>query len=206
MAIGGANATGRWFEFTSHTTPIERFYVRNHHPTPRLEDFDGLDPANWTLTIRGGSVSNPVTLSYDDLLKLTSRTIIARMERQGDGGNLFWERQGMMDVTGGSWGLGAIGRAEWEYVPMSAIFGLVGVKEDAKAVLFWSGVDGEDMARPRCMSDIMERPDDIGVSFQPAGHDQQRHPDLPDRRGLTPATGRGSTGTAPRIPAISERA
>jgi sulfane dehydrogenase subunit SoxC len=171
MPIGGANATGRWWEFSTVVTPVERFYVRNHYPTPRLETHPEIDPANWTLTVHGASVENPVELSYEDLLAMPSRLIFATMECHGNGRNLFWEQQGMMDVSGGSWGLGAIGQAEWKYVPMSEIFARVGLKDDAKEVLFWSGVDGTDMGRPMAVADILERPDDIGLAYQMNGND-----------------------------------
>ncbi|MFN4099942.1 MAG: molybdopterin-dependent oxidoreductase [Pararhodobacter sp.] len=169
MHIGGANATGRWFEFNSLVTPVEQFYVRNHYPTPRAADFDELDTANWKLTIHGASVENPVELSYEDLLKLPSRNIFATMECHGNGRNLFWEQQGMMDVAGGPWGMGAVGLAEWTYVPMSVIFDLIGLKDDAVEVLFHSGVDGEDMRRPMPVADILERPDDIGIAYKMNG-------------------------------------
>jgi sulfane dehydrogenase subunit SoxC len=169
MPIGGANATGRWFDYTSLITPVEQFYVRNHYPTPTAEDFPELDPANWSVRIHGASVENPVELSYDDLLALPARSIIATMECHGNGRNLFWEQQGMMDVAGGPWGLGAVGQAEWKYVPMSVIFDLVGLKDDAVEVLFESGVDGADMRRPMPVADILERPDDIGLAYMMNG-------------------------------------
>jgi DMSO/TMAO reductase YedYZ molybdopterin-dependent catalytic subunit len=171
MPIGGANATGRWYNFSTFVTPIEQFYIRNHYPTPLVESHDALEKANWTLRIHGASVENPVELSYDDLMRLPSRTIFATMECHGNGRNLFWEQDGMMDVTGGPWGLGAIGQAEWKYVPMSVIFDLVGLKDDAVEVLFWSGVDGADTGRPMPVADILERPDDIGLAYQMNGVD-----------------------------------
>lgn len=169
MPIGGANSTGRWFEFSSLVTPVEQFYVRNHYPTPRAADYPELETANWRLKIHGASVANPIELTYEDLLKLPSRNIFATMECHGNGRNLFWEQQEMMDVTGGPWGLGAVGLAEWTYVPMSVIFDQVGLKADAVEVLFHSGIDGEDMRRPMAVADILERPDDIGIAYQMNG-------------------------------------
>lgn len=171
MPIGGANATGKWFEFSTFVTPVERFYVRNHYPTPRAELGHDMDPANWSIEIHGDAVENPTTLTYEDLLKLPSRLIFATMECHGNGRNLFWEQQGMMDVAGGPWGLGAIGQAEWKYVPMSVIFDLVGLRDNAREVLFWSGVDGTDMGRPMPVADILERPDEIGLAYQMNGND-----------------------------------
>jgi sulfane dehydrogenase subunit SoxC len=102
---------------------------------------------------------------------LPARNIFATMECHGNGRNLFWEQENMMDVGGGSWGLGAVGQAEWKYVPMSVIFDLVGLKDDAVEALFHSGVDGEDMRRPMPVADILERPDDIGLAYKINGID-----------------------------------
>jgi DMSO/TMAO reductase YedYZ molybdopterin-dependent catalytic subunit len=75
-----------------------------------------------------------------------------------------------MKVAGGNWVLGAVGQAEWQYVPLSHIFGLVGLKKDAKSALFWSGVDGNDMGRPMPVADILSRPDDIGICYKMNGN------------------------------------
>jgi sulfane dehydrogenase subunit SoxC len=66
--------------------------------------------------------------------------------------------------------LGAVGQAEWQYVPMSEIFARVGVKPDAKTVLFWSGVDGNDMGRPMPYADVVALQHDMGVCFAMNGN------------------------------------
>ena len=151
-------------------TPVEEFYVRNHYPTPLVEQKPVLDPKNWKLKIHGNGIERPIEISYDELMKMPSRTIIATMECHGNGRSLFWEQQGHDKVAGGNWVLGAVGQAEWQYVPMSHIFALVGIKPNAKSVLFWSGVDGNDMGRPMPASDITSRPDDIGICFKMNGN------------------------------------
>jgi DMSO/TMAO reductase YedYZ molybdopterin-dependent catalytic subunit len=93
------------------------------------------------------------------------------MECHGNARTIFWEQLGMRDVTGGNWVMGAIGLAEWRYVPMSHILGLVGLKPTAKACLFWSGVDGADMGRPLPIRELIERGDDIGICYQMNGND-----------------------------------
>jgi DMSO/TMAO reductase YedYZ molybdopterin-dependent catalytic subunit len=78
-------------------------------------------------------------------------------------------------VTGNGWGLGGVGMAEWEYVPMSHILGLVGLKPNAKAVLFWSGVDGKmpntesDTGRPIPIGELHDRANEIGLAFKMNG-------------------------------------
>ena len=132
-------------------TPVEEFFVRNHYPTPTVEQKPELARDKWRLKVHGPSVERPFEIGYDDLLKMPSRTIIATMECHGNGRSLFWEQGGFtgQQVAGGNWVLGAIGQAEWQYVPMSEIFARCGVKPDALTVLFWSGMDGAELAA-RC--------------------------------------------------------
>ena len=106
-------------------------------------------------------------------MKLPSRSIIATMECHGNGRSLFWEQGGIHRTAGGRRQLGCWARsaqAEWQYVPMSAIFARCGVKPDALTVLFWSGVDGTDMGRPMPYGEVAARADDIGVCFAMNGN------------------------------------
>ena len=118
-------------------------------------------------------------ITYDDLLRMPSRSIMATMQCAGNGRSLFWEQQGMLadpeKVSGNGWGLGGLGLAEWQYVPMNHILGLVGLKPNAKAVLFWSGVDGKapntesDTGRPTPIGEFLSRGDDIGLAYKMNG-------------------------------------
>lgn len=170
--IGATVRTGPWHQFDTLVTPIEQFYVRNHYPTPTAESHPQLRAENWRLQIHGASVERPVTLTYEDLLRLPSRSMFATMECHGNARTLFWEQQKMKDVAGGNWGMGAVGLAEWRYVPMSEIFSLVGLRSNAVEVLFWSGVDGAgDIGRPMPVKDILERPNEIGLAYKMNGLD-----------------------------------
>jgi sulfane dehydrogenase subunit SoxC len=114
---------------------------------------------------------------------MPSRSIISTMECAGNGRSLFWEQQNMVsgatEVTGTGWGLGGIGQADWQYVPMSHILGLVGIKSNAKAVLLWSGVDNKDnipgaegdRGRPLPMEVVRMHADAIGLAFKMNGYD-----------------------------------
>jgi DMSO/TMAO reductase YedYZ molybdopterin-dependent catalytic subunit len=170
LNIGATVRSGNYWNFSTYMTPVEEFYVRNHYPTPLPEARPALDPRNWKLKVHGNAVERAVEIGYEDLLKMPSRTVIATMECHGNGRSLFWEQQEMKDVAGGNWVLGAIGQAEWQIVPISHILGLVGLKRDAKSVLFWSGVDGNDMGRPMPVSELTSRGDDIGVCFRMNGN------------------------------------
>jgi len=170
LNIGATVRSGNYWDFTTFMTPVEEFYIRNHYPTPMVEQKPILDPKNWKMKVHGNAVDRSIEITYDDLIKMPSRTIIATMECHGNGRSLFWEQQDQMKVAGGNWVLGAVGQAEWQYVPLSHIFGMVGLKKDAKSALFWSGVDGSDMGRPMPIADILSRPNDIGICYKMNGN------------------------------------
>lgn len=173
LNIGATVRSGRYWDFTTFITPVEEFYVRNHYPTPTAQAKPELARENWRLRIHGESIENPMEIGYEDLLKMPARSIIAAIMCHGNGRNLFWESNGYSheQVSGGSWVLGAIGLAEWRYVPISHILDMAGVKDNAVTALFWSGVDGNDMGRPMPISELRERGDDIGLAFQMNGND-----------------------------------
>ncbi|MDX2258353.1 MAG: molybdopterin-dependent oxidoreductase [Hyphomicrobiaceae bacterium] len=172
LNIGATVRSGNYWNYSTYMTPVEEFYVRNHYPTPLVEQKPELARENWRLKIHGASVERPIEIGYEDLVKMPSRTIIATMECHGNGRTLFWEQGGFTgkEVAGGNWVLGAIGQAEWRYVPMAEIFARVGVKPNAKTVLFWSGVDGNDMGRPMPFADVLAQQNDLGICYAMNGN------------------------------------
>lgn len=200
--LNPTNQGGAWWNFDTYITPLEQFYIRNEYPTPRAELDARVDPRHWRLRIHGDAVERPIDIGYDDLLRMPSRSLISVMQCAGNGRSLFWEQQDMLaapeKVTGNGWGLGGVGLAEWQYVPMSHILGLVGLKPNAKACLFWSGVDGKapntesDTGRPMPIEEIIARADDIGLAFKMNGK-----PLLPDHgapvRALVPGWAGGAS-------------
>ncbi len=179
--LNGTNQGMRYWDQTEYMTPHEDFYVRNEYPTPRPETDARVARETWRLKIHGDGIERPLDIGYDDLLKMPSRTIVATMECAGNGRSLFWEQQGMVsqptEVTGTGWGMGGIGQAEWRFVTMQHILGLVGLKTSAKSCLFWSGVDGKtpgsasDTGRPVPVSALLHRGRHIGLAFQMNGRD-----------------------------------
>lgn len=177
--LNATNQGGAYWNFDTYITPIEDFYIRNAFPTPRPELDRQVDPRFWRLKIHGDAVERELEIGYEDLLRMPSRSIVSIMQCAGNGRTLFWEQQDMLTtptkVSGNGWGQGGIGLAEWQYVPMNHILGLVGLKPNAKAVLFWSGVDGKapntqsDTGRPTPVSEITERGDVIGLAFKMNG-------------------------------------
>lgn len=177
--LNATNQGGAWWNFDTYLTPVSQFFVRNAFPTPRAELDRRVDPRYWRLQIHGDAIERELTITYDDLLEMPSRSMTSVMQCTGNGRSLFWEQEGMLvaptRVTGNGWGLGSVGMANWRYVPMSHILGLVGLKKNAKACLFWSGVDGRapntqsDTGRPIPIGELLDRPNDIGLAFEMNG-------------------------------------
>lgn len=181
LDLDATNQGAAWWNFDSFVTPIDQFFIRNGYPTPRAETERRVQREHWQLKIHGDGIERPMTITYDELIKMPSRSIFATMECAGNGRSLFWEQQNMIadpeKVGGSGWGLGGIGMAEWRYVPIGHILGLVGLKSTAKAALFWSGVDtgtpgkDGDSGRPLPIQMLRDYDQSIGLAYKMNGAD-----------------------------------
>lgn len=115
--------------FSDWITPVEHFFVRSHHYTPKL------DLASWKLSV-GGEVAKPLTLSMDELKKLPSVELVAVLECAGNGRSLYEP-----SMPGLQWEHGGVGNARWRGVRLADVLKAAGVKPTAKHVLF----DGADV-------------------------------------------------------------
>ena len=118
-------------------TPVERFYVRCHHPIPEI------DTEAWRLNIEG-DVKNPLALGYAELAEMETRTITVTMECAGNG-RAFLEPQ----RDGAQWEGGAVGNAEWTGVPLADVLARAGVRESAREVILQGADEGEIKESPR---------------------------------------------------------
>lgn len=109
-------------------TPNESFYVRCHFPIPEISVND------WRFRIEG-EVETPFELSYEELLRMESRTVTATLECAGNN-RIFLEPK----AKGVQWELGAVGNATWTGVPLTAILDRAKVKAGAIEVI----LDGAD--------------------------------------------------------------
>jgi DMSO/TMAO reductase YedYZ molybdopterin-dependent catalytic subunit len=110
---------------TPFTTSIEKFYrVDIALVTPQI------DAAGWTLTL-DGMVDKPVTLSYDDLLKLP-----------------LIERDITLTCVSNEVGGPYVGNARWLGVPFSEIIKMVGVKPGVEQVYSYSEDGGYTCSTP----------------------------------------------------------
>jgi sulfane dehydrogenase subunit SoxC len=90
LNIGATVRSGNYWDFSTYITPVEEFYVRNHYPTPLAEAKPVLDPKQWRMKIHGNGLERSLDISYDDLVKMPSRTIIATMECHGSRTRCRW--------------------------------------------------------------------------------------------------------------------
>src|SRR5262245_30872802 len=109
--------------------PNAHFYVRNHFQLPKL------DPSTWRLHI-GGLVERPSSLSLRELSQMRSETRIVTLECAGNGRSLLDP-----PIAGEKWNLGAVSTAEWTGVPLVEVLDRVGIRPEAREVLF-RGADG----------------------------------------------------------------
>ncbi len=121
-------------------TPVDRFYIRSHSPTPDI------DPGTWRLRIEGDGVRRPFELSYDELAAMPQATRTATLECAGNGRRFFKEDHGT-EAEGVQWRLGAIGTAEWTGVPLRDLLDRAGLLDAARDVMP-EGLDDHRGRRP----------------------------------------------------------
>ncbi len=121
-------------------TPVPLHFVRTHDPVPRLR------LEEWRLRVEGNAVERPVELTFGDLLKLPSRSVICFIECAGNGRSFFADLLGR-PAEGGQWRLGAISVSEYTGVPLAAVLELAGLRPDARDVLI-EGLDQLKINRP----------------------------------------------------------
>ena len=146
----GYNAETRWETLakTGYLTPNERFFIRSHAPTPRL------DAATWRLRVEGPGVARPLDLRFEDVLRLPAVTLTRSLECAGNGRAFFAERQGR-EAPGVPWRLGAVGVAEWTGAPLREVLERAGVKASAHDVMADS-LDEVGMRRPLPVEKAMD--------------------------------------------------
>jgi DMSO/TMAO reductase YedYZ molybdopterin-dependent catalytic subunit len=116
----------------SYVTPSELFYIRSHFSAPVIDD------AAYRLCVNG-AVSNPLSLTLEQLRQMPSATRMVTLECAGNG-RVFLVPQ----VSGAQWELGAIGNAEWKGVPLRVLLERAGVDDDACEIV----LEGADQGTP----------------------------------------------------------
>lgn len=111
-------------------TPNDDFYIQSYNGTPAI------DVNSWKLEV-GGSVENPIALSYADIMNLPS-----------------YEEHITLICIGNDIGGNAIGNALWHGVNLKTIMDMVKVKKGAKKMVLYAGDGYEDSVT----LDIVKRP------------------------------------------------
>ena len=114
--------------FSDYITPLDRFFVRSHVYTPRV------DIGRWHLTV-DGEVANALTLTLDDLRRMPSVELVSVLECAGNGRS-FYEPS----MPGLQWGHGAVGNGRWRGVRLADVLKRAGLKASPREVLF-NGAD-----------------------------------------------------------------
>lgn len=117
--------------------PNHRFFVRTHFPIPKT------DTATWQLTI-DGEVSKEIKLSYDELITLPSKTVMATIECAGNSRSFLVPK-----AKGLLWEQGGIGNAEWTGVPLSVLLDKAGIKDGAIEIILEGADKGEVTEEPK---------------------------------------------------------
>lgn len=135
----GLNYETRPDRIPGFLTPVDRFFVRNHAPTPRI------DPASWSLLIEGDGVRRSVSFTYDDLWRRFPLTSVVRtIECAGNRRRLFGAEHDY-GFQGVLWQRGAIGTAEWTGIRLRDLLEAAGVTDDACEIM----PEGLDEVRAR---------------------------------------------------------
>lgn len=148
----GINKETRLETLRGYLTPASHFFIRNHTTTPVL------DLRTWRLRVEGEALERRLELTFDDLLRLPSRSVISFVECAGNGRGFFKEVMGRV-ASGTQWRLGAIGVAEWTGVPLAAVLDLAGLRpqtpRDILNVLV-EGLDSVKVNRPMSLAKALE--------------------------------------------------
>ena len=116
-------------------TPNELFFARNNSVSLDI------DAADWRLRVDGDAASKQIELSYDDLLGMPSKSVVAYLECGGNQRAMFQLVQGRT-ASGTQWKTGGISNGEWTGVPLRDVLTMAGIADNAVAVML-TGLDTE---------------------------------------------------------------
>ena len=135
--------------YTEYITPRESHYIRNHYPTPAIEE------SEWTVSLTG-MVDGEVELSMEEIKhSFQTQSVTHTMQCAGNGRSFFDPQ-----VGGNQWHYGAAGNTIWTGTPVSDILETYGAETSDSHFLTVMGgehPDGEDIfARSIPMEKVMD--------------------------------------------------
>ncbi|MBT98076.1 MAG: sulfite oxidase [Dehalococcoidia bacterium] len=110
----------------------EGHFIRSHFAAPQIST------AGWSLPI-SGDVDNPVTLSYDDLLKMPSHEVTCLMECAGNSRSTM-----QPPAEGVQWNNGGLSVGTWKGVSVKTVLERASIKGSATDVLFVGADSGTE--------------------------------------------------------------
>ena len=114
--------------FSDYITPIDRFFVRTHVYTPRV------DIGQWRLTVDGEVADEQPHPDMDDLRRMPSVELVSVLECAGNGRG-FYEPS----MPGLQWGNGAVGNGRWRGVRLADVLKRAALKTSPTEV--FNGAD-----------------------------------------------------------------
>jgi len=105
-------------------TPEEYFFLRNHFSYPDV------DERNYSVTI-DGEVYNSKVFQIDDLLQMSSKSFVVSLECSGNKRAFFDP-----EIYGTQWKEGALSQGIWKGVPLRILLEHIGIRNNAKEVVF----------------------------------------------------------------------
>ncbi len=163
--VHGSNLEARLEDMDGLLTPVDRFFVRNHSPTPII------DTDAYRLSMGGPGAEREVELTLADLRALPSHSVIAYLECAGNWRRFFDSVLGQA-AAGSQWGTGAIGCAEWSGPRLRDVLALAGLRPGAVDVNL-HGLDDSAWQRPMPLAKAMDDDTLLALSMNGA----PLHPD-----------------------------
>ncbi|MGW8377061.1 sulfite oxidase [Streptomyces sp. ODS28] len=170
FTVRGTNAETRFeaLRGTGRHTPADRFFVRNHTSTPRL------DPDTWRLRVWGSGLrGGGAEFTLDDLRRLPVTETTALIECAGNARS-FYDTQQRQSVSGTAWRLGAVGSARWRGVRLGEVLRRAGLARNAVDVMP-RGLDapfvddGRELGRVRRPLPLAKALDDVLLAYEMNG-------------------------------------
>ncbi|HEV8050569.1 MAG TPA: sulfite oxidase [Thermoplasmata archaeon] len=127
-------------------TPTERFFVRSHFDVPKL------DRDAWRLIV-DGEVEHPLNLSFADLMRERSKTVVTTMECAGNSRSSVYP-----PAQGVRWRHGALGTARWTGISLWDVLAKADVRPAAIEAVFEGADHGHEAGVPEELTYAMSVP------------------------------------------------
>jgi DMSO/TMAO reductase YedYZ molybdopterin-dependent catalytic subunit len=145
--------------YTDYITTREEHYIRNHYPTPDIEE------SEWTVSLTG-LVDEEVELSMEEIKHSFGTDSITHTMQCAGNGRSYFDPQ----VGGNQWSFGAAGNTVWTGTPVSEIIEYYGAETSDNYFLTVMGgehPEGEDVfTRSIPMEKVM---DDVMLAYNMNG-------------------------------------